>query len=55
MAFLLARRLRTSRGRALISARIAQAGFFAWTADLPAASNYFGQLFSCRAPNFPHF
>jgi peptide/nickel transport system substrate-binding protein len=33
----------------------AQAGFFAWTADLPAASNYFGQLFSCRAPNFPHF
>jgi peptide/nickel transport system substrate-binding protein len=33
----------------------AQAGFFAWTADLPAASNYFGVLFSCRAPNFAHF
>jgi peptide/nickel transport system substrate-binding protein len=33
-----------------------QAGLFAWTADLPAASNYFGELFSCRAPgNFPHF
>jgi YVTN family beta-propeller protein len=33
----------------------AQAGLFAWTADLPAASNYLGELFSCRAPNFPHF
>ena len=33
----------------------AQAGLFAWTADLPAASNYFGVLFSCRAPNFSHF
>jgi DNA-binding SARP family transcriptional activator/ABC-type transport system substrate-binding protein len=32
-----------------------QAGLFAWTADLPAASNYLGVLFSCRAPNFPHF
>jgi len=35
--------------------RRAQAGLSAWTADLPAASNYFGVLFSCRAPNFPHF
>jgi peptide/nickel transport system substrate-binding protein len=33
----------------------AQAGLFAWTADIPAASNYLGELFSCRAPNFPHF
>jgi peptide/nickel transport system substrate-binding protein len=34
----------------------AQAGPFAWTADLPAASNYLGELFSCRAAlNFPHF
>jgi peptide/nickel transport system substrate-binding protein len=32
-----------------------QTGLFAWTADIPAASNYFGVLFSCRAPNFPHF
>jgi len=32
-----------------------QAGLFAWTADLPAASNYLALLFSCRAPNFPHF
>lgn len=33
----------------------AQAGLFAWTADIPAASNYFGVLFSCRVPNFSHF
>ena len=33
----------------------AQAGLFGWTADLPAASNYFGVLFSCRAPNLSHF
>jgi YVTN family beta-propeller protein len=33
-----------------------QAGLFAWTADLPAASNYLGELFSCRAAvNLPHF
>src|SRR5262249_37921692 len=32
-----------------------QAGLFGWTADIPAASNYFGVLFSCRAPNFSHF
>jgi YVTN family beta-propeller protein len=32
-----------------------QTGLVAWTADLPAASNYLALLFSCRAPNFPHF
>jgi peptide/nickel transport system substrate-binding protein len=33
----------------------AQAGLFPWSADLPAASNYFGVLFSRSTPNFPHF
>jgi peptide/nickel transport system substrate-binding protein len=33
-----------------------QAGLFGWTADLPAASNYLRDVFSCRATfNFPHF
>jgi YVTN family beta-propeller protein len=32
-----------------------QAGLFAWTADLPAASNYINVLFSCRGINFAHF
>jgi ABC-type transport system substrate-binding protein/DNA-binding SARP family transcriptional activator/outer membrane protein assembly factor BamB len=32
-----------------------QAGLFGWTADLPAASNFFGILFSCRMPNASRF
>jgi peptide/nickel transport system substrate-binding protein len=32
-----------------------QAGLVGWTADLPAASNYFAVLFSCRVPNVSHF
>lgn len=31
--------------------RRAQAGLFSWFADYPAASNYFGTFFSCRAPS----
>jgi YVTN family beta-propeller protein len=31
--------------------RHAQAGLFTWFADYPAASNYFGTFFSCRAPS----
>jgi peptide/nickel transport system substrate-binding protein len=31
--------------------RHAQAGLFSWFADYPAASNYFGTFFSCRAPS----
>jgi len=31
--------------------RHVQAGLFSWFADYPAASNYFGTFFSCRAPS----
>jgi peptide/nickel transport system substrate-binding protein len=31
--------------------RHVQTGLFSWFADYPAASNYFGTFFSCRAPS----